>query len=230
MSMSPDQFLASMREATDGQPLLHTVMFESSEGPDMPIQQGDALIGAIRGMTIIDGVLEIRAAHRSHTTPNIVEELTLGDADALDHLRHDPTHDEVLRVAREHTNWVVADRMVPREYEDEPELIKEARGHGMAPFLRHEVVKLDPNLSAAEVVDATLRMGVFAMNAAGLLAPADVKPSLDTRKGPVMIARMLLDSERAAMSVDTADAYTKLRDDLGPAVKQSMVATHPADL
>lgn len=186
-------------------PLLHTVVFESSNHPNTPIDRGDDLLVAIQGLRTIRGVRSIRAAHTSIDTPNIVEELVLESNQALQELRINPTHDAVVEIARVHTNWKVVDRAIPPEYHDEPQRIHDSKETGNTPLLSHRVLAFHDSTSSSDI---EVVLGDLSDSLAdvpeSMLFSRETSMSLDRRKGNVAIVRTgwhnLEDAKRFATS------------------------------
>lgn len=183
-----EQYLSTMSAYND-MPLLHTVVFESVSGPESPIAESESLILAIEGLAKIRGV-DIRAAHKDLGAPNIIEEAALHNNTVLQSLRHDPIHDELLDIARAHTNWRVVDRALPTGYDNEPGQIIRSREKGNDPIAYNIILPFRDDISPSDV--GTLLRGaenVLSDATHELVFPAEVAETLDKRKGAVGIIR-----------------------------------------
>lgn len=182
--------------AYDDTPLLHTVVFEPIN-PERPVSEGDNLILAIKSLAKIRGV-DVRAAERSISTPAILEEATLNGNRVLQELRNHPVHDELLDIAKAHTNWKVVDRPLPQGYEEEPDFIKQSRQQGNTPLAKNLILTFHDDVSQPEV-DTLLEQASNSFGNAEheLVSPAEVSLSLDSRKGRIAIFRSNWHSEDA---------------------------------
>ena len=188
-------------------PLLHTVVFESIESPERPIKMEGSLIAAIQALHKIEGVSAVNAAHISLNTPNIIEELLLEDADALQVMRTHPIHDKVIEVARSYTNWKVIDRPVPDVYYDEPYKIAAARNEGFEPILHNRAISFKHSTQTSEVA-SVLEDAKNALDNAtnSLMFSPEVALSLDRRKGDVAIIRI------GWLAIDELNLFKKSRE------------------
>jgi len=213
-------------EKTDGKPLLHTVVFESINGPDHPIEGADTLIPAAKNLGQIAGVREVRYVAPSISSNLIVEELALDNSEALQRLRTDPVHDAVVAVASRQTNWRVVDRVMPNTYDEEQPLIAAAKNRGGRPVMAHSLVTFDDSATENDIHSALGRYGDALGNAnTALVLPAEVSLSLDERKGSIAIVRAAWHDQSLPGSFERSADYMSLAYDLGDIATVSQV-TH----
>lgn len=186
---TPEQYAETMA-TLDDTPLLHTVIFESTQGVDQPIRQRTELVLAIQRLIAVDGVKSVRSAHLSLDNHSLVEEMVLADSTALQKLRTDPIHDGVVDIARVHANWKVVDRAVPASYDDEPRLINAAKLTGTQPVTHHTVYAFNEGATPADITDSLGPFQEILTDAEDyMLFPSEVAESFDKRKGDVAIIR-----------------------------------------
>ncbi len=212
---------------TGGRPLLHTVLFESVDGPDKHIENTRGLITAVRGMRNIPGVREMRVASRSLTSPNVLEELVISDNDQLQKLRVDTNHDAVVDLARRHTNWKVVDRLKPNAY-DEEALVIGAASKASRPVTRQSILSFHDGASENDVNEVLGQYRDITGNAegSGLLFPAEVALSLDRRKGDIAVVRETWADFDAALRAGLSEAYILLAHDLGDVAAKTTVLNY----
>ena len=221
-----NEYLATL-EQTNGQPLLHTVLFESIHGPSHVIAQADELLHAAHGLSAIAGVREVRHVARSSTSNYLIEELALNDSVALQQLRTDPIHDAVVKVAAEHTNWKVVDRLLTPGYAEEPLLIAKAKQLGGMPVMSHAVVSFSDEATKSDIDEVLGRYRNVLGNAgANLVFPAEVSEGLDRRKGDVAIVRSAWTDQEAMYQAESSVDYQQLVKDLGDIASQQNAVHH----
>ncbi|HSW80611.1 MAG TPA: hypothetical protein VLG47_07580 [Candidatus Saccharimonadales bacterium] len=231
---TPEEYLAAMVAVGD-QRLRHTVIFEPQDGAVNQELVGHSYVlpDAIDGLRKIPGVDGgIVAAGSFLHAANVVEEILVDNPAALQGLRHHPEHDGVLDVAIPHTNWLVADRVAPEGYAQEPDIIRSWQAIGEVPLMRHVVLKLTDDTPESRVSQALgdLREVMGEVAARYTIIKPEVAHSIDRRKGDVLIVRTVWPDYDRYEHFEGTPWYTDVMHDLEGITDRRMDAMHTVDL
>lgn len=221
-----EEYLSTMA-ATDGQPLLHTVVFESIKGPNHEIERADDLAAAILGMRNISGVSSLMV-RRALNAPRIIEQLVVENNTRLQGLRTDSDHDAVIAIAGQYANWRVIDRLVPEPFYQEPRVIQAGANAGSA-VARQIIVSFHDNTPDTKIEEFLGQYRVLAGDAEGdLLVPAEVSRGLDRRKGDVAIVREIWPDLASAQAAEQSVGYLQIVQNIGDIATQDTALYYAA--